>query len=77
MVAVVAVVVNGKGEDVHSFPQEGELMTRYTRMQKWMGRSAESTIEPRPWTLNARMAAHPIVQAILRGKRSTKTISTT
>ncbi|KZP27553.1 hypothetical protein FIBSPDRAFT_928070 [Athelia psychrophila] len=49
-------------------PQEGELVMRYTRAQKGMSKGAAGTLDPQPWTLDARMTAHPMIQAILRGK---------
>ncbi|KZP27542.1 hypothetical protein FIBSPDRAFT_948469 [Athelia psychrophila] len=49
-------------------PQEGELAMRYTRTQKGVGTGLARTLDPQPWTLTTGIRAHPIVQAILRGK---------
>ncbi|KZP27519.1 hypothetical protein FIBSPDRAFT_999385 [Athelia psychrophila] len=49
-------------------PQEGDLVMRYTRIQKGTGIGVAKTLDPRPWTLNARTTGHPVVQAILRGE---------
>ena len=43
------------------WPEEGQLVMKYTE------RVSYSKIgDPRPWTLDARVAAHPVIQAILR-----------
>lgn len=49
-------------------PQEGELMMRYTKRPEGVDGIKEKTLDPRPWTLDARNTAHPVVQAILRTK---------
>ncbi|KZP33917.1 hypothetical protein FIBSPDRAFT_943017 [Athelia psychrophila] len=51
-------------------PQEGKLVMKYAKRGPNDGTTRGAsplTLDPRPWTLNARMTAHPVIQAILRG----------
>ncbi|KZP33730.1 hypothetical protein FIBSPDRAFT_1035743 [Athelia psychrophila] len=50
-------------------PQEGRLVMKYTKCgPNNTGKQGLSprTLDPRPWTLNAQMTEHPVIQAILR-----------
>ncbi|KZP04136.1 hypothetical protein FIBSPDRAFT_1054883 [Athelia psychrophila] len=69
IVKMTTPVTTVKPEIAHliPMPQEG-LVMRYTKRPEGLDGILERTLDPRPWTLDTRTTAHPMVQAILHGK---------